>query len=69
MQTIHEINDAMDNFADCFQNVYKIDVCPVSIADFKKDCTHFNATGLALYAKNLAMHLRNFQWPLQIRGL
>ena len=69
MQTLHEINNAMDNFADCFQNVCTIDVCPVSIAHFKKDCTHFNANGLALYATNLAMHLRNFQRPRQIRAL
>ena len=65
MSTIHEINKALDKFAERSQNVYSIDVCPTSIFHFKKDCTHFNANGLSFYADKIVTQLRNFQGPQQ----
>ena len=60
MSAINEINTNIDKFADSMTNVYSISVCPVSIAHFRKDCTHFNVSGMDIYARNLATELRNF---------
>ena len=69
MTTIHEINKALDKFAEVSQNVYSIDVCPTSIFHFKKDCTHFNANGPSFYADKIVTQMRNFQGPQQTQQI
>ena len=60
ISTINEINNHLDVFAQRFQNVSVVDVCPQSVYHFKKDGTHFNKHGLDHYACQLAGVLRNF---------
>ena len=60
MTAITEINANIDRFADSMNNVFSVSVCPVSIAHFRKDCTHFYASGMDIYARNLTALLQNF---------
>ena len=65
VSNISEINVGIDNFANTMKNVCSVSVCPTSVLHFKKDCTHFNTSGMDLYARNLSAQLRNF---LQLRA-
>lgn len=65
MSTINEVNANIDRFASVMDNVYSVSVCPTSVSDYKGDRTHFNNSGMDLYARNLSGQLQNFS---RLRG-
>ena len=65
LENIAKINTYISNRGERGDHLVSCDPCPRDSAHFKRDLTHFNETGIHIFASRLAAHIQNCRVCLQ----